>query len=1028
MKPVAFTALMFFFLTATVGIVESSSPQSGGAPVSRGPGTSRRQTPRQRSIVAQDLGPSIVSVSGRQLIVSKRNPDGTLATPAPYIIRGVDWSPASQSTTGTTDDRRAAFGQWKDTDAPQMSAMNVNTVRTYLDVGTDSTGTAVLDQLYANGIMVMMTVDDGVNDLSRIQQAVTFFKGHPAVLGWVIGSEWNINLYFGHATSVADAAQRTETAASLIRSLDSNHPVVTSYGEIDINQTGNHLSDTRSYVNTVCPDVDLWALNIYRGNTFGTLFGQWGTISTKPMLIGEFGTDTFRSFDTNHPPPGFVDQTMQTQWDLSEWGHLSNNLSANDPANVAVGGFVFEWNDEWWKVAPSGQQDTDGCGPPDCNGHPDHFANEEYFGIVDINRQPRAVYAALKTAFAPGPQPKSISFRAVSRGFTAAELQFQNGVARLYKDGAVFYEATGGGGGGRGFNIAAIDTCTGIPIASVQHFDTWDSIHNGNGSAFCDMSNFLDSLPNGTLIMMSVADEAGLDSFSSCNQIANSCLALFLQKMDALGSQKIRSYCYQNSWAMIAVKGEGAARDESLAAGTAEASAQTTIPVLASLSPMSQFFSAGGGNSSVSVTLPGGCNWSATTQSIWITITTGAGTGSGSATYSVAPNGTGSPRFDTVTIAGLAFTVSQAPTCSNSISPGNSNFAASGGAGSVSVTAYPACPWTASSNATFITITSGASGTGNGMVAYSVALNTSSNPRMGTMTIAGQTFTVSQSGNSSLAPRAFVSGRGSDSNPCSIGSPCRTIGVAIGAVLSGGEVVVLNSAGYGPFAVDRAVTIIAPQGVYAGVSVASGDGITISVGPSDTVILRGLFLNGVGGANGITFNSGQALFVERCVINGFLANGLNFSGGGSLFAKDSVIRNNAGAGIRLSGTMPVLALASIDRVRLEANGTGLAVSDSAKASVRNSVFSGNATGLAVMPASLPAEINVDRCLIANNGTGALAQGSGGTGTLRISKCTISENGLGLSQQTGGVLLSGGRNKLGGNTTDSAGTIGNYTVR
>jgi hypothetical protein len=142
-----------------------------------------------------------------------------------------------------------------------------------------------------------------------------------------------------------------------------------------------------------------------------------------------------------------------------------------------------------------------------------------------------------------------------------------------------------------------------------------------------------------------------------------------------------------------------------------------------------------------------------------------------------------------------------------------------------------------------------------------------------------------------------------------------------------------------------------------------------------------------------------------------------------------VIRNNAGAGIRLSGTMPVLALASIDRVRLEANGTGLAVSDSAKASVRNSVSSGNGTGLAVMPASLPAEINVDRCLIANNGTGTLAQGSGGgPGTLRISKCTISENGLGLSQQTGGVLLSGGRNKLGGNTTDSAGTIGNYTVR
>ncbi|HWX43601.1 MAG TPA: right-handed parallel beta-helix repeat-containing protein, partial [Blastocatellia bacterium] len=231
------------------------------------------------------------------------------------------------------------------------------------------------------------------------------------------------------------------------------------------------------------------------------------------------------------------------------------------------------------------------------------------------------------------------------------------------------------------------------------------------------------------------------------------------------------------------------------------------------------------------------------------------------------------------------------------------------------------------------------------------------------------------------------------------------------------------------FVVNKSVTIIASQGVYAGVSVSSGDGITINAGPSDVIILRGLTVNGVGGANGIVFNSGQTLFVERCNINGFTANGLNFAGGGRLFARDSNIRNNVGSGITISGSVQAVATASIDRVRLEANGTGLAVLDRAKASVRNSVGSGNTTGFAAAPSTAPAEINIEKCLVANNNTGARAQGSGGgIGTLRISKSVIVENGLGLSAQPGGVLLSGGHNKLGGNTTDSSGTVGSYTPR
>jgi hypothetical protein len=85
-------------------------------------------------------------------------------------------------------------------------------------------------------------------------------------------------------------------------------------------------------------------------------------------------------------------------------------------------------------------------------------------------------------------------------------------------------------------------------------------------------------------------------------------------------------------------------------------------------------------------------------------------------------------------------------TCIFSINPTSASYAASGGTGSVTVTAGAGCNWTALSNATFITITSGNSGTGNGTVNYSVANNTGTASRNGTLTIAGLTFTVTQAG------------------------------------------------------------------------------------------------------------------------------------------------------------------------------------------------------------------------------------------------------------------------------------------
>jgi len=83
--------------------------------------------------------------------------------------------------------------------------------------------------------------------------------------------------------------------------------------------------------------------------------------------------------------------------------------------------------------------------------------------------------------------------------------------------------------------------------------------------------------------------------------------------------------------------------------------------------------------------------------------------------------------------------------CANSVSPTSATAAPAGATGSISVTAISVCSWTAVSNASWITVTGGASGSGNGTTSYSVAANTGT-ARTGTITIAGNTFTVTQTG------------------------------------------------------------------------------------------------------------------------------------------------------------------------------------------------------------------------------------------------------------------------------------------
>jgi len=106
----------------------------------------------------------------------------------------------------------------------------------------------------------------------------------------------------------------------------------------------------------------------------------------------------------------------------------------------------------------------------------------------------------------------------------------------------------------------------------------------------------------------------------------------------------------------------------------------------------------------------------------------------------------------TTGVALVADAVAQA-SCTVTISPTSSNLpSAIAASGFIAVTAGTGCNWTATSNDAWITIGVGASGTGNGTVTYNVTQNTSTTPRTGTLTIGGNTFTITQPG----APCTFT--------------------------------------------------------------------------------------------------------------------------------------------------------------------------------------------------------------------------------------------------------------------------------
>jgi hypothetical protein len=253
--------------------------------------------------------------------------------------------------------------------------------------------------------------------------------------------------------------------------------------------------------------------------------------------------------------------------------------------------------------------------------------------------------------------------------------------------------------------------------------------------------------------------------------------------------------------------------------------------------------------------------------------------------------------------------------------------------------------------------------------------------------------------------RSFVSTSGVDNPACSIAAPCRTLAAAITATSAGGEVIVLDSGGYGQITIAQSVSILSTPGVYAGISVSSGHGVTIATAITDTVVLRGLTISNQGSAGrGIYITGAGVVRVEDVRVAGFTgASGLYASPADvlQLHVRRSVFSNNS-TGIALNaangGTETMQISATFADVDIANNVNGLNVGNNAAATLsHSSVVNNSGRGITSNPAAgQTATVNVDDCEIAGNNQAVYPSDVSGTTLLQISGSRIVNNVTGIA--------------------------------
>ena len=307
---------------------------------------------------------NVVEVSGRQLIV-----DNT-----PYFMKGVCYHPVLR---GETERNFSTIDQ----DLELISEAGINTIRVYAPIDDIE----VLDKIDAAGLKLIVSFgynQKGVYDIlsGTFLDYIMKYKDHNSILIWELGNEYNYHPeWFGG--DIQNWYDALSLATDQIHDIDPNHPVATAHGD---------MPDKQALASN--PNIDIWGLNVYRWDQPQSVFKEWQTVSDKPVYLSEAGADSYMKISK----AGFKQGENQRAQAVANAKIIDAVLDRSDVASWI---FVFSFTDGLWKAGNPNQQDIGGWAPNSSGVPYDGAPNEEYWGIVDINRNKKETFEIIKERF-----------------------------------------------------------------------------------------------------------------------------------------------------------------------------------------------------------------------------------------------------------------------------------------------------------------------------------------------------------------------------------------------------------------------------------------------------------------------------------------------------------------------------------------------------------------------------------------------------------------------------------------------------
>ncbi len=313
---------------------------------------------------AAPSGSKEVKISKQQIMV-----DGSQ-----YVIKGICYHPVPKGS-----DKRD-FGTLTE-DLALMTEAGINTIRVYEPIDDK----AVLDKIHAAGIKIIMGFgynQDGNFDIlsGTFVDYINEYKEHKAILLWELGNEYNYHPEWFEG-DLKNWYTVLNNAADLIHKNDPSHPVTTAHGE---------LPDALAL--SSCPNIDVWGMNVYRWDKPGEIFSQWNAVSKKPMYLSEAGGDSYMTITKQGFEEG-VNEKAQATANAKIMESVFNNME------VCSGVTLFSFTDGWWKAGDNNSQDVGGWAPNSTGVPYDGTPNEEFWGIVDIDRNKKETFDIVKIKY-----------------------------------------------------------------------------------------------------------------------------------------------------------------------------------------------------------------------------------------------------------------------------------------------------------------------------------------------------------------------------------------------------------------------------------------------------------------------------------------------------------------------------------------------------------------------------------------------------------------------------------------------------